>query len=91
MSALPLNPEQIEPVLAGTLALMTEYAQHPCPLFAEKISSNLGRLAATSFLSTPMRLLCQKLEASWVACTVCSSCHAEASTTYPNPATEVLH
>lgn len=58
-----------EALLAGTLALMTGYAQHACPrgrrLMAGKVLSNLARLAADARVSPSARRLLARLATEW--------------------------
>lgn len=62
-----LYPEQVEPVLGGTLALLTQVSDCGCPLMAARITSNLNLLAACPHLSPPFRLLCMNLARIWNA------------------------
>ncbi len=60
----------IEAVLAGTLALMTAYAQTCCArqaaLLAQKIVSNLGTLGGHGDLSANFHTVLRSLEGRWV-------------------------
>ncbi|TSE19687.1 hypothetical protein Talka_01406 [Tepidimonas alkaliphilus] len=60
----------LEPLLAGTLALMhhlaTRDAQRPpCPYAAHKLALNLHRLANHPALSEPMAAVLERLSAAW--------------------------
>lgn len=61
---------RVEALLAGTLALMTGYAQsaRECPhrpLMARKLVSNLCQLSAHPQLSPPMQVMLGKLRTRW--------------------------
>ncbi|MEY2892588.1 MAG: hypothetical protein RJA98_2496 [Pseudomonadota bacterium] len=63
LTALPL-----EPLLSGTLALMSAFQQaDPCPQMAGRIAANLARLAADRHLSDPCRTVMTRLAAQWQA------------------------
>jgi hypothetical protein len=60
----------VEALLAGTLALMTGYAQsaHECPqraLMAGKLVANLCQLCGHPQLSSPMRAMLANLRTRW--------------------------
>lgn len=59
------DPAEIEPVIAGTLALMTHYPNRQCTCIAERISENLELLANCTHLSPPLRNLCERLKRDW--------------------------
>ncbi len=65
MPAALADPAEIEPVIAGTLALMTQYPTRQCTCVAERISRNLELLAGCPHLSPPLRDLCQRLQGDW--------------------------
>lgn len=58
-----------EAVLAGTLALMTGYAQAACPgqriRMAGKIAANLRLLAGDLALDTPFRVVVERMQQAW--------------------------
>ena len=58
-----------EAILAGTLALMTGHAQSRCDVqrhcMAQKIGSNLGKLAEHPELSQQFRMALSKLRTHW--------------------------
>jgi hypothetical protein len=64
-ATVSLRPDQVEPVIAGTLALMTRFSNHRCCGMAEKISGNLAQLAECEHLSPPFRHLCTNLSREW--------------------------
>ena len=59
------DPSQIEPLIAGTLALMTRYPTRPCVCVSERIGENLMQLSVCQFLSPALRTLCDRLKADW--------------------------
>ncbi len=63
---MPFNTAEIEPLLAGTLALMSAFQNGgPCPHMSGKIVSNLDRLAAHPLLSPEFRTVLGRLAAQW--------------------------
>ncbi len=60
-----LSADRVEPVIAGTLALMSQYPRRPCCRIAEQISVNLSLLSRCTYLSPPLRLLCTNLGREW--------------------------
>lgn len=70
----PLDPAIVaesaaraEPILAGTLCLMSAYRQNACPLLAQKIVCNLTGLARHPDLSPEFRRVCERLAMGWTA------------------------
>ena len=61
-----LNPQSAEPLLAGTLALMTFYADRPSVAAMQKIGRNLQCLHQHPALSAEMSLVCRRLAAYWL-------------------------
>ena len=59
------DPSEIEPVIAGTLALMSHYPARQCVCMSEKISHNLALLANCPHLSPPFKSLCDRLKTDW--------------------------
>ncbi len=60
-------PAAAEPVLAGTLALMTSfYHRMPDPDVCRKVVSNLQSLQADPQLSPLLRVVCGKAAQSWM-------------------------
>ncbi|MCS6995363.1 MAG: hypothetical protein NZ533_00135 [Casimicrobiaceae bacterium] len=86
-----LDPGQVEPVLAGTLALLTHASECSCPLVAARITSNLNRLASCPHLSPPFRLLCSNLARVWDARRLRLSAPGEKTAPAdPNPETDAV-
>jgi hypothetical protein len=52
-------------VIAGTLCLMSCYVQHPVPLYAERVTNNLNRMAKSSALTPELRTICRRLAERW--------------------------
>lgn len=75
MNAVPFCEEEytmpsVEALMAGTLALLTGYAQSPpgCaqrPLMAKKLVSNLFFLSGHPQLSAPMQTMLANLRTRW--------------------------
>ena len=60
-----IDPSEIEPVIAGTLALMTHYTGRQCTCVLERISANLALLSACPHLSPAFKNLCDRLKSDW--------------------------
>lgn len=56
-----------QPLLGGTLWLMSRFHEQPCPVIARRITDNLDRLAAHAFCGDPLRAMCGTLRAQWAA------------------------
>ena len=54
-------------VIAGTLCLMSCYVQHPVPLFAQRVTDNLNRMARAPALTPELRTICHRLAERWDA------------------------
>jgi len=54
-------------MIAGTLCLMSCYAQHATPAYARRIADNLVRLAACPGLTAEFRTVCRRMAERWVA------------------------
>jgi hypothetical protein len=54
-----------EAVIAGTLSLMSCYAQHPIAQYAERVAANLGLMARLPSLSPELRTICRRLAQRW--------------------------
>lgn len=67
MTPALIDPTDIEPVIAGTLALMTHYTGRNCTCVSEKISANLALLSACPHLSPAFKNLCDRLKSDWDA------------------------
>ena len=52
-------------VIAGTLCLMSCYAQHPLPAFAARVADNLHRLAGAATLTAEFRAVCRRMAHRW--------------------------
>ena len=67
---VPNTPENrtdsAEPLLAGTLALMTFYADKPSVAAIQKIGRNLQTLQQHPQLSAEMSIVCRRLAAYWL-------------------------
>ena len=59
------TPQGAEPVLAGTLVLMSIFRHNACPHAAQKIVHNLALLSKRSELSEEFRDLCSRLCEDW--------------------------
>lgn len=70
MHALAPNDDAVdavEAVVAGTLCLMSCYANDPRRHHAERIAGNLARLAGAPGVTAPMRTVCRRLAERWDA------------------------
>ena len=56
----------IEPVLAGTLALMSHYARTPSLAAADKIARNLALLARHPEATAELQTICGRLFLQWL-------------------------
>ncbi|CAG0994801.1 hypothetical protein BURK1_02468 [Burkholderiales bacterium] len=63
-AADPLRPDAI---IAGTLSLMSCYAQHPAPAHAGRIADNLMRLSGSAALTAEFRAVCRRMAGRWLA------------------------
>ena len=52
-------------IIAGTLCLMSCYAQHPAPAHAARVADNLMRLAGSPTLSAEFRAVCRRMAERW--------------------------
>jgi hypothetical protein len=52
-------------VVAGTLCLMSCFAQHPLALYAQRVAGNLGRLASDPAITPELRSVCRRLAEQW--------------------------
>jgi hypothetical protein len=52
-------------IIAGTLCLMSCFAQHRLPAYAARIADNLLRLADGASLSAEFRAVCRRMAARW--------------------------
>lgn len=60
-----MDDHHTQALLAGTLALMTHFAESRCPSGAERIRDNLLRLSAVRTLPWEFRAALAKLGARW--------------------------
>lgn len=60
-----MNDRQANALLAGTLALMTQFAESRCPFGAQKICENLLLLSALHQMPWEFRTVIAKLGARW--------------------------
>ena len=69
MLEAPAAPGDAPPdaIIAGTLCLMSCYAQHPAPAYAGRVADNLLRLAAAPALSAEFRAVCRRMAERWAA------------------------
>ena len=58
--------DSAEPLLAGTLALMTFYADKPSLAAMQKIGRNLQTLQQHPQLSAELSIVCRRLAAYWL-------------------------
>ena len=61
------SPIQPEAVVAGTLCLMSCFAQARSPRHAQRIATNLDLLARDAGVTAEMRTLCRRLAQRWDA------------------------
>jgi hypothetical protein len=61
------DDERPDAMIAGTLCLMSCYAQHPVPVYAARIADNLARLAAAGALTAEFRAVCRRMATRWHA------------------------
>ena len=68
-ASLPAVPDDVSDpsaaLVAGTLCLMSCFAQHPLAIYAERVAANLARLAAEPLLTPEMRTVCRRLGERW--------------------------
>jgi hypothetical protein len=56
-----------QPLLGGTLWLMSRFHEAPCPVLARRIAEHLERLAAHPFCGDALRALRGTLRTNWAA------------------------
>jgi hypothetical protein len=54
-------------LIAGTLCLMSCFAQHPLPAYAARIADNLMQLGTQDALTAEFRAACRRIAERWVA------------------------
>ncbi|MCC6378799.1 MAG: hypothetical protein IT519_08295 [Burkholderiales bacterium] len=64
-SDLPHADERPDAMIAGTLCLMSCYAQHPAPVYAARIAGNLAALAGSGTLTAEFRAVCRRMAERW--------------------------
>jgi hypothetical protein len=66
----PAPPEaalpQLDPIIGGTLALLTLYARTPCLSASDRIACNLALIARHPQASADLQALCTGLFADWL-------------------------
>ena len=62
---VPADESAPDAIIAGTLCLMSCYAQHPAPAYAGRVADNLLRLAAAPALSGEFRAVCRRMAERW--------------------------
>jgi hypothetical protein len=75
--------EDAEPVLAGTLCLMSAFLTGGCLHLAQKVIHNLGVLSRRPDLSEEFRHTCLNLRAHW--CNECARACGQAQAESPTP------
>ncbi len=61
------DDDRPDAVIAGTLCLMSCYAQHPVPAYAARIADNLARLSGAGALTPEFRSVCRRMAERWCA------------------------
>ena len=64
-TVLPDAADPSAALVAGTLCLMSCFAQHPLAIYAERVAANLARLAAEPLLTPELRTVCRRLGERW--------------------------
>ncbi|WP_119290870.1 hypothetical protein [Azohydromonas sediminis] len=84
-SASPVGP--LEPILGGTLALLTFYARTPHLAAADKIARNLALIARHPQAGEPLQTVCARLFVDWLGPTTTHDEPAERQwrTVHPRP------
>lgn len=76
-------------VVAGTLCLMSCFAQFPLAAYAERVAANLARLADDAELTPELRTVCTRLAERWKVIVDETRTQAAAGNTTPD--TRPLH
>jgi hypothetical protein len=66
----PAAPDAVtraDAVVAGTLCLMSCFAQFPLAAYAERVAANLAQLAGDAHLTPELRTVCGRLAERWDA------------------------
>lgn len=72
-------------VVAGTLCLMSCFAQFPLAAYAERVAENLAQLAGDLHLTPELRTVCGRLAERWDAIVGDARTHAAAGDTGLDP------
>lgn len=59
-------PSRLEPIIGGTLALLTYYARMPNLAAADKIANNLALIARHPDASAALQTVCTRLFTDWL-------------------------
>jgi hypothetical protein len=62
----PASPGALEPIIGGTLALLTFYARTPHLVAADKIARNLALIARHPQASEALQTVCTRLFLDWL-------------------------
>ncbi len=62
----PTPPARLEPIIGGTLALLTFYARTPNLAAADKIARNLALIARHPDASAALQTVCTRLFTDWL-------------------------
>jgi hypothetical protein len=65
-AASTAQPVQLEPIIGGTLALLTHYARSPNLSAADCIARNLALIARHPEASAALQTVCTRLFADWL-------------------------
>lgn len=65
--AAPDAATHADAVVAGTLCLMSCFAQFPRAAYAERVAANLAQLAGDPLLTPELRTVCGRLAERWDA------------------------
>jgi hypothetical protein len=59
--------EDPQPLLGGTMWLMSRFQTAPCPVLARRIVDNLGTLSTHPYCGEGLRRMCATMRAQWAA------------------------
>ena len=71
-------------IVAGTLCLMSCYAQHASPAYAARIAANLRRLAGAATLTAEFRAVCRRMAERWATLESEARSRADAGAAIPD-------
>ncbi len=77
LAAPDLAIDDVPAIVAGTLCLMSCFAQHPHAAYAERVTENLLRLGDDVALSPELRAVCARLAERWNVLGGIARVHAE--------------